>query len=234
MPIELHVIIPVSTDRWNEGVRQLCQAAADRDTAVNVVHLAHGPESIECTYDETLVAPYVIEAAAAAERAGADGVIVYCFGNPAVDGAREAVSIPVVGLGEAAEVAALLLGDRFGIISTIPEAVPRLWRKARTLGVEGRLVGVVPLGIPVLGLGDHRRAVEAGLAAGRELVARGAQVVILGCGSLLGVADELRRGLGIPVVVPAVAAVKLAEAYVKMGIAHSKAAYPPPPPKIWR
>ncbi len=228
------MIVPVSTDHWNDGVLHLCQEAADKETMVSVVHLPRGPESIECVYDEALVAPYVIEAVIAAERAGADGVIVYCFGNPAVEGAREAVSIPVIGLGEAAEVAALLLGDRFGIISTIPEAVPRLWRKARVLGVEGRLVAVVPMGIPVLDLGDRRRAVEAGLTAGRELVARGAQVVILGCGSLLGVADELQRGLGIPVVVPAVAAVKLAEAYVKMGIAHSKVAYPPPPPKIWR
>lgn len=235
MAMKLYVIIPVSTDRWNEEVRLLCQTAADRDTVVNVIHLAHGPESIECIYDETMAAPYLIEAVIAAEQSGADGVIVYCFGNPAVDGAREAVSIPVVGLGEAAEVVTLLLGDRFGIISTIPEAVPRLWRKARVLGVEGRLVAIVPLGIPVLHLNDRRRVVEAGLAAGRELVTRGAQVVILGCGALLDdVADEMRRGLGIPVIVPAVAAVKLVEAYVKMGIAHSKTAYPPPPPKIWR
>lgn len=179
------MIVPVSTDHWNNGVPHLCQEAADKETRVSVVHLPRGPESIECVYDEALVAPYLIEAVTAAEREGADGVIYY-FGNPAVEGAREAVSIPVIGLGGAAEVAALLLGDRFGIISTIPEAMPRLWRKARLLGVEGRLVAVVPMGIPVLDLGDRRRAVEVGLTAGRELVARGAQVVILGCGSLLG------------------------------------------------
>lgn len=174
----------------------------------------------------------MIEAAVRAEREGADAVVIYCFGNPALEGAREAVSIPVVGLGEAAEVAAMPLGDRFGIISTLPEAVPRHYRKARLLGTDGKLAAVVPLGLKVMELGEHGRVFEAAVVAGRELLARGAQVVVLGCGSLLGVADELRKELGVPVVIPAVAAIKLAEAYVRMGAAHSRLAYPRPPDKL--
>lgn len=138
----------------------------------------------------------------------------------------------MVGLGEAAEVAAMPLGDRFGIISTLSEAVPRHYRKARLLGTDGKLAPVVPLGLKVMELGEHGRVFEAAVVAGRELLARGAQVVVLGCGSLLGVADELRKELGVPVVIPAVAAIKLAEAYVRMGAAHSRLAYPRPPDKL--
>lgn len=230
--MRIRVVVPVSTEIWNAGVREVCQQAADRDTTVEVVNLERGPESIECMYDEETVAPFVIDAVVRAEAEGADAAVIYCFGNPALEGAREAVSIPVVGLGEAAEVAAMPLGDRFGIISTLPEAVPRHYRKARLLGTDGKLAAVVPLGLKVLQLGERGRVIEAAVAAGRELLARGAQVVVLGCGSLLGVADELRKELGVPVVVPAVAAIKLAEAYVKMRAAHSRLAYPRPPEKV--
>lgn len=230
--MRIRVVVPVSTEIWNAGVLEVCQQAADRDTTVEVVNLERGPESIECMYDEETVAPFVIDAVVRAEAEGADAAVIYCFGNPALEGAREAVSIPVVGLGEAAEVAAMPLGDRFGIISTLPEAVPRHYRKARLLGTDGKLAAVVPLGLKVLELGERGRVIEAAVAAGRELLARGAQVVVLGCGSLLGVADELRKELGVPVVVPAVAAIKLAEAYVKMRSAHSRLAYPRPPEKV--
>lgn len=230
--MRIRVVVPVSTGVWNAGVLEVCQQAADRDTTVEVVNLEHGPESIECMYDEETVAPFVIEAVVRAEAEGADAAVIYCFGNPALEGSREAVSIPVIGLGEAAEVAAMPLGDRFGIISTLPEAVPRHYRKARLLGTDGKLAAVVPLGLKVMQLGERGRVIEAAVAAGRELLARGAQVVVLGCGSLLGVADELRKELGVPVVIPAVAAIKLAEVYVKMRAAHSKLAYPRPPEKV--
>ncbi len=230
--MRIRVVIPVSTEIWNAGVHEVCQQAADRDTTVEVVNLERGPESIECMYDEETVAPFVIDAVMQAEAEGADAAVIYCFGNPALEGAREAVSIPVLGLGEGAEVAAMPLGDRFGIISTLSEAVPRHYRKARLLGTDGKLAAVVPLGLKVLELGERGRVIEAAVAAGRELLVRGAQVVVLGCGSLLGVADELRKELGVPVVVPAVAAIKLAEAYVKMRAAHSKLAYPRPPEKV--
>lgn len=210
----------------------MCRQAADSDTTVEVVNLDRGPESIECMYDEETVAPFVIEAVVRTEEEGADAAVIYCFGNPALEGAREAVSIPVVGLGEAAEVAAMPLGDRFGIISTLPEAVPRHYRKARLLGTDAKLAAVVPLGLKVLELRERARVIEAALAAGHELLARGAQVVVLGCGSLLEVADELGKELGVPVVIPAVAAIKLAETYIKMGVAHSRLAYPRPPEKL--
>lgn len=230
--MRIRVVVPVSVDIWNEEVLALCQQAADKDTTVEVVNLERGPESIECMYDEETVAPFVIDAVVRAEVDGVDAVVIYCFGNPALEGAREAVSIPVVGLGEAAQIVAMPLGDRFGIIATLPEAVPRQHRKARVLGTDGKLAAIVPLGLKVSQLGEFEKVTEAALVASRELLSRGAQVIVLGCGSLLKVAHAVEQALGVPVVIPAIAAIKLAETYVKMGVVHSRRAYPRPPEKV--
>lgn len=232
--MRIDVVVPISTDAWNEGIRRVCQEAADTGTQVRVTSLAHGPESIESMYDEATAAPHIVAAVQQAERDGAAAVVVYCFGNPAVEAAREAVTVPVIGLGDAGELMAMALGDRFGVISTIPEAVPRLYRKARALGADARLAAVVPLGVKVADLGDPERLWAAALAAGRALLERGSQVIVLGCGLMLGMAERLRDTLGVPVVVPAVAAVKLAEAAVRMGASHSRLAYPRPPEKVRR
>jgi allantoin racemase len=55
--------------------------------------------------------------------------------------------------------------------------------------------------------------------------------VILGCMTMAFAERhrELAAGLGVPVVSPAHAALKLAEALVGAGLTHSKRAYPVPP-----
>jgi allantoin racemase len=47
--------------------------------------------------------------------------------------------------------------------------------------------------------------------------------------AFLGIAEDAQKELGIPVLNPAAVALKTAELYVRLGLSHSKKAYPFPP-----
>jgi allantoin racemase len=226
--VRIKVIVPVTFPGWNADVERICRSAADASTRIEVESLTRGPTSIESMYDEEWAALPILEAVAAA-AGDCHAVIVYCFGNPALEAAKEAAGIPVVGLGEAAQVAAMPLGDRLGILATLSDTVARHWRKARALGTTAKLVSIRALDIPVLDLGDFGRVRERAMDVVRKMVTEDdIDVLILGCGSLVKLGGELQSAFGLLVVVPAPAAVKLAELYARAGLAPSKRAYPFP------
>jgi len=200
---------------------------------VDVWDVRGGPSSIESAYEEYLSVPGALERLTEAARAGFDGVILGCFGDPGVDAARELVSIPVIGPGEAAMLIAASLGHRFTIVTILDSVIQPLRRLAWSAGVEAKLTSVRSVNIPVLELARDRettytRMLEAGRLA-RDV--DGADTLVLGCMTMafLNEHEKLAQALGIPVVNPVQASLKFVEALCAMGIAHSKRAYPVPP-----
>ena len=53
----------------------------------------------------------------------------------------------------------------------------------------------------------------------------GAEVIVLSCGSLIGLGKWLQEQLGIPVIEPGLIALKIAEDLVKLGLSHSKVSF---------
>ena len=78
---------------------------------------------------------------------GYDAVISSNTFDPGVDGGRLAVEIPVIGLLRASMHAALTLSDRVGITVPLAPHVPYTWRILRTLGLEGFVSDIRPIGI---------------------------------------------------------------------------------------
>lgn len=215
---------------------QFLQQAAQPVTTVDVWDVEGGPSSIESMYEEYLSVPGALGRIQEAAAGGYAGVILGCFGDPGVDAARELVTIPVVGPGEAAMLFAASLGHRFSIVTILDSVVHPLRRLARDVGVESKLASVRAVNIPVLELArDRKGTFERMLEAGR--LARdvdGADTLVLGCMTMafLGEHRALGEALGIPVVNPVHAALRLVESLVAMGIAHSKRAFPTPPKMV--
>jgi len=211
---------------------QFLQQSAHPEASVDVWDVQGGPSSIESMYEEYLSVPGALARIQEAASGGFDGVILGCFGDPGVDAARELVSIPVVGPGEAGMLFAASLGHRFSIVTILDSVIHPLRRLARD-GVETKLASVRAVNIPVLELTHDRkgtldRMLEAGEMA-RDV--DGADTLVLGCMTMafLGEHRELSEALGIPVVNPVQASLKLVESLVAMGVAHSKRAFPVPP-----
>ena len=218
------ILNPVSTDLWDELVEDALRKVADPRTEVKVKHLERGPKSIECYYDDVMAAPYVVEEVVRAEREGVDGVIINCFDDPGLRASRERVSIPVLGIGETSMIAALHLGHKFAVISTGRNARPVCELKALELGIIDRLAYASGIPIGVLDLRDREEEVKKLLLreSGVAIDKFGAEVIVLGCGGFLGLADQLSEELGVPVVDPTLITFKLTEAFLALGLRHSK------------
>lgn len=202
-------------------------------TDVDVLAVDEGPASIESMYEEYLSIPPTARLLRTVEADGVDAAIVGCFGDPGLDGLREISDMLVVGPAGASVALATTLGHRFSFVTVTATIVPPLRRLAWEAGAADALASVRYIDIPVLQLNaDHGAAVSAMRAEGRAAIEEdGADVLVLGCMSMgfLDVAEQLTAELGVPVVNPAKAALKLAEATVALGLRHSRRAYLTPP-----
>jgi len=228
------VLNPIITKEFNKETEEFFRKYASEDFEVDAVNIKFGPASIETHYDAEVAATFIVREVEKAEKAGYDAVIINCFDDPALDAAREAVNIPVVGPGEASIYLACMLGEKFSILTVGPPYVKRLpTPRIRKMGLTSRFASEISIDVKVLDIEkDRKRTFSLLVEAGRRAVEEdGADVLILGCTGLVGFDKELQRKLKVPVIYPGLVALKFAETFVKLGIRHSKKTYPEPLPK---
>jgi Asp/Glu/hydantoin racemase len=123
--------------------------------------------------------------------AGADAVLIGCFGDPGLDALRELAPVPVLGLADASAAAAR--GRRFGVVTGGAAWKPMLEEFFAARGYGAQLSGVrtvAPTGAEISRDPDAALALLA--ATCRDCVERdGAELVILGGAGLAGLAARL-------------------------------------------
>ena len=181
-----------------------------------VDRLRSGPPGIATQQDADSV---VMPLAQWVRGDGADAFVLACFSDPGLHTVREAAGgRPVMGIAEWGLLRALTLGERFGIIALSPASAQRQQRYVRQMGLQDRYAGSRPIDASA----DEtvHEAVRERLAeAGRDLIARGADVLVLGCAGMAGHRRTLQDRIGRPVIEPtqqavaaAIGALLLAEA----------------------
>ena len=231
--MKIKVIIPVSTDKWDDDVQADYERAKEPETVIYAIHLKHGPEAIQSEYNEAVAAGHVLKEVGKTNPSDCDAIIIYCFSDPALLGSREITSIPVLGIGESSQLFAMGLADRCGIITTLQQSVARIRRKLHARGFAGRFPSVRPLDIPVLEYDQREKVTERALEVARIMVEEdGVEALILGCGSLFGIREEIQEEMAIPVVEPGIVTLKHAEMLVSLGLSQSKRSYMTPLPVV--
>jgi allantoin racemase len=184
-------------------------------------------------YIESSVEFYLSEAAVARKcmeiaQLGYDAIAGTAFLDNGLDGARELVDIPVVGPAKTTLYLAASLANKFAVIMAGGDLPKHVWAFAKVIGVVDRIVGVPTLACSVTDfLRDEGRAVQMAADMGKKLMdEQGAEALVLGCGATTGLAPQVSKALGIPVLDPGRTAVKFAEMLVDLGLSHSKKAYP--------
>jgi allantoin racemase len=229
MSIRVRVVSPITTrdPRTHELLRQL----ASPGLALDAVEIDAGPPSIECDDDERRAVPGTLRRIEEAAREGVDAVIIDCMGDPGLMPARELVSIPVLGPSEVSMHTAAMLGGKFSVVTVLDSVCPAVARLADGYGVRDRLASVRSIGVHVLDLEAEPERVgqllcEQSLSA---VQTDGASVIVLGCTGFLGVADTIARFLRdrtsvyVPVIDPIPLSVFTAVAWVRTGLAQSRA-----------
>ncbi|GAA3645373.1 aspartate/glutamate racemase family protein [Nocardioides ginsengisoli] len=235
--MHLRVILPIIGDTFIEQIRSEVSAWVSPGTEVDVVSLDHGPASIESEYDEALAGPGILQRVEEANADGVDAIFVSCGADPAIQAAREITDLPVVGGFEPAMLTALTLGERIGILQVLPNVLPMLRSLARRYAIGERLGTIRVIDLPVLGLSHGDDLVDRLVEQAASAVCAGeADVLVLGCTGMLGVAAAVQErlaadGLVVPVVDPTAAAVLWLESQVRMRLTASRTTYLTPPAK---
>jgi allantoin racemase len=194
----LALLNPNTDSRHTAAMADVARRALPDGCEVTAVNASRGPSSIESEADSAIAAAEVVSLLRSTEPH--DAYLVACFGDPGLEAARELTDAPVVGIGEAAYLAAGLIAKRFAVITTLARGVPALEDAIEARGIGRRCLAVVPLEIPVADQGSHNPdTTPAVVAAGRRLAADGAEALILACGGMADVAATVEREVGLPV-----------------------------------
>ena len=230
---QIRVITPIISRGFrDDGPLRAC---VPDGCGLDQVFLENGPASVESAVDEVLAGPGVIDAALAAEADGVQAIVIDCMLDPALDAAREAVSIPVIGCGEAGMAAAVAHGP-FSIITVLQRQERDFRALAAKCGLGNGLVSVRGIGISVLDLERRREASIAATIRGAQSAAAedGAVSIVFGCTGMLGFADPVAEALGWHaerVIDPLPHAVAVAHAAARNGALSDKLLYPEPEAK---
>jgi allantoin racemase len=173
-----------------------------------------GPAVISSGLENAIAAHGILDLLA--EHAGTvDAVVLAVSLDTALEAARQLMPCPVVGMTEAACLTALMLGNRFGLVTFGGVESYRLL--VERYGLTARCSGLVGVDFtPQRALVDPegaRRAVAEGAAS---LVAGGADSIVLGGAALAGMEPALREASPVPLLDGMACGVRMAEALVAL------------------
>ncbi|WP_340163084.1 aspartate/glutamate racemase family protein [Vreelandella olivaria] len=223
--MHIRIINPNTTASMTAAIRRAARQQAATTTTVSATQPASGPVSIESHFDEAISAVGVAEEVLKGEREGnIDAYVVACFGDPGLLAARELTQAPVIGIAEAAFHLATLISTRFSIVTTLGRTGIIAEHLLEQYGFRHHCRRIRAAEIPVLDLEHHpdaafTRIVEECCRARDE---DGIGAIVLGCGGMANLTQEISREVGLPVVEGVSAALKLAESLVSLGLHTSK------------
>ena len=233
----VRIVTPITTEGFTEPA--IFESVAFEETTVSQVSIEKGPASIEGEFEAALAVPDTLAKILDAERDGVDAVVIDCMGDPGLAPGREAVDMLVLGPCQTSMHVAALLAHNFSVITVLDSLVVFFEDLATRYGLLEKLASVRSVGIPVLELEEDMNRLNRALLGEsiKAIEEDGAHALIFGCTGMKGCATELTRGLeqrgygNVPVIDPVLAAFKVAEALVGLGLTQSKRTYPLPRPK---
>lgn len=233
--MRLKYIIPFPFDEAGVQARaaQVPDDLLGPDVHMDFVPVRNSCLLLDSYYESLLFDAYIAEAGLQAEEEGYDAVIMDTVSDSGLQVLRSRLSIPVIGPGQVAFHLAGILGQRFSIV-TMWDTWRFFYRKLfKEYGLEGNVASVRAVNIPpdveALFAGKEQemfqRLTDEALAAVHE---DGADVIVLGSTTMHQAAQYMAEHLPCPLVNPGPAAVAVAETVVRLGLSHSKVAFPTP------
>lgn len=222
--MHIRVINPNTTASMTSTIGEAARKIASPGTHISAAQPDAGPVSIESHFDEAISAVGVLEEVLAGEREGVDAYVIACFGDPGLMAARELTRAPVIGIAEAAFHIASLISTRFSIVTTLGRTCIIAEHLLEQYGFSHHCRRVRAAEIPVLDLEENSDAALSLLIdeCRRARDEDGIGAIVLGCGGMADLTNEISREVGLPVVEGVTAAVKLTEALVGLGLGTSK------------
>ncbi|MAC79815.1 MAG: Asp/Glu/hydantoin racemase [Rhodobacteraceae bacterium] len=204
------IINPNSSAAVTQGIREaIAHLEPVSGPVFEVIDLPDSPATIMSSEDVAVAGLGFADALR--QRPDAAAYVSACFSDPGVEMSRPLVTAPVIGVQDAGILTAMAVADLFGIIALAPASVARHRLKIRSMGVESRLAGELPLpGVSAEASGRDPEVYDLCVDLGRQLRAQGAGAVVLGCAGMAPIRARLERDIGIKVIDPVQAAAAMA------------------------
>lgn len=216
MPVNILIINPNSTASMTAAIKAAAISKAMPDTQITAVNPADGPPSIQGPEDGLACLPGLLDLfdTMVGTSSDYDAVIIACFDDTGLYELKSRSNIPVIGIGEAAFHAAVLIGPKFSTVTTLAVSVPVIEKNIATYGFASKSARVRASNVPVLDIGIKTTQLITDEAR-RAIAEDGCDVIVLGCAGMADLADDLAQSLGIPVIDGVGMAVSLCEAITR-------------------
>ena len=218
-------IDPVGTDAFDAPIGAELRAEAASTTRVDVCSLPGvSPEHLEWNALEAVVAgPTMGVVRWASEQGRYDAVVIGCFYDPFLRGARElAGAMAVTAPAEACLHIATTIGDRVSILVGRRKWIPEMHQNVVRYGFGDHLASFRVLDMGVDEFQADPETTQQRIVAEAENAVRvdGADVVVLGCTIEFGFYREVQHKIGVPVLDAIVAPLRYAEFLAAVGADH--------------
>lgn len=173
-----------------------------------------GPPAIEGPEDGEAAVPGVLALLPVALHRGANAIVIACFDDTGLTEARRHVTCPVIGIGQASYVTAILLGLRFSVVTSLPVSIPVIEGNIERQGFSALCSSVRASGLPVLTIDKGAPATVDRIAA-EIILARdtdGAECAVLGCAGMAPLKAGLQAQTGLQLIDGVAASAHLAVA----------------------
>jgi allantoin racemase len=231
-PIRICVLVPVNTSQYNDRIIKAITPVLPADVQVEIRNITSGHPDIENRTNWLQNGMPVVELAQAIEKDGFDGIWLTDFDMCGVEAAREVIDIPIIGGFPPSAFAALMLSQRFSIVTILQSTLAMQRAHPQTYGIEDTFVSIRAIDCPVAQLENVdvvvARTFEAAMKAIKE---DGAQSILLGCTGFVNVASRVSTLLGealgsyVPVIDPNQAGFSFLVSLVRMQVRPSRLTY---------
>jgi Asp/Glu/hydantoin racemase len=192
-----------------------------------------GPVNYSSHHDFVLADASIFEAGCRAQQEGFAAVCIDTMSDSGVAALRSVLDIPVFGPGKVSMLSALMLGDRFSILTMASRWKPLYKKALDELGMHHkcasvRAIEVSPDNQALLSGKEEEVFPLLEAAAMKAIEIDGADVIILGSTTMHQAHAHLQARLPVPVINPGPLSYKIAESMLALGHTHSRMAYPRP------
>jgi allantoin racemase len=229
------VIVPFAMSAENLLLReqQLAGLQFGPDLVFDYRTVKAGPVNYSSHHDFVLADVANFEAGCRAQAEGYAAVCIDTMSDSGVAALRAVLDIPVFGPGKVSMLTALMLGDRFSILTMASRWKPLYKKALDELGMHHKCASVRAIEVPPdnqgLLAGKEELVFPLLEQAARKAIAEdGAEVLILGSTTMHQAHAYLVDRLPVPVINPGPVSYKMAEAALALGLRQSRVAYPAP------
>ena len=192
-----------------------------------------GPLNYSSHHDFVLADAANFEAGCRAQDEGFAAVCIDTMSDSGVAALRSVLDIPVFGPGKVSMLAALMLGERFSVLTMASRWKPLYKKALDELGLHHkcasvRAIEVAPDNHALLSGKEEDVFPLLEVAARRAIDEDGAEVIILGSTTMHQSHAWLSQRLPVPVINPGPLSYKMVEAALGLNLSHSRQGYPKP------